>query len=82
MAVGARPVSHDFNGDRANMADGVDMAGEAAQGISLGACGEAQTVTFIQITLDQRLQGGVRVHAALPGHGRATAVSLRLSSLA
>ena len=43
------------------VADGLDMAGEAAQGISLGPCGEAQPVTFIQISLDQRLQGGVRV---------------------
>ena len=64
------------------MADGLDMAGEAAQGISLGPCGEAQPVTFIQVSLDQRLQGGVRAHAALPGHARATSARLRLSSLA
>jgi len=61
----------------------VEMAGKAAQGASLTARGEPQTVTLDQESFDTRLEGhGGGAHDALPGQGKATAARLRLSSLA
>ena len=82
VAVATRPVGHGLRSQRSAMADSADMAREAAQGVGRAAQGEAQAATFDQIALDERLQGSGRAHAALPGHGRATSASLRLSSLA
>jgi hypothetical protein len=81
VAVAPRPVSHDLHSQRPAVADGTDVAREAAQGVSRLAQIEAQAAPVDQIALDKGPHGG-RAHAALPGHGRATSTSLRLSSLA
>jgi hypothetical protein len=81
VAVAPRPVGHDLHGQRPAVADGTDVAREAAQGVSRLAQIEAQTPPVDQIALDPGPHGG-RAHAALPGHGKATSTSLRLSSLA
>lgn len=63
------------------MTNRLNMYREAAKGIGLRAAGESESVTLGQIVLDAPVKGS-RTHGVLPGHGRATLMSFRLSSLA
>lgn len=64
------------------MADGLDMACKAMQCPRIIVRAISQAGAFCKIEFDARLQASVRTHAALPGHGSATAERLRLSNLA
>lgn len=65
------------------MPDLMEVAREAHQGPGFTACRETQAVAFEQVLLNTGLEGhGGGAHDALPGHGSATSVRLRLSSLA
>ena len=63
------------------MTNRLNMCREASEGIGLRAAGESESVTLGQIVVDTPVKGS-RTHDVLPGHGKATSMSFRLSSLA
>ena len=85
VAVGlglARPSGHHFDAERSRQIETIDIAGEAPEGQTCAAQVVSEPAAFGQIVLDARLHRNDGVHASPPGHGRATAERLRLSSLA
>ena len=63
------------------MTNRLNMCREAAEGICLPAVDESESVTLSKIVLDTPVKRS-RTHDVLPGHGRATSMSFRLSSFA
>ena len=82
VRVAARPLGHDLDRERFVPALCVDIMGKFAQTTAHIGEFETQAATFGQEITYPRLHTGPGVHAALPGHGNATADRLRLSSLA
>lgn len=66
------PGGHQIDRQRPVVANLGDVAGEARQTVTHGAELKARTPPLSQVLLDPGLQGNVRAHWVLPGHGSAT----------
>ena len=81
--VAARPVDHDFDGQRLVVAEIIDVTCEALYGVTYAAQAKPQLAALVQIVVSVRLhRSRGRAHAAHPGQGSATAARFLLSSLA
>ncbi len=78
----ACPGGHQIDRQRPLVANLGDVPGEAHQTVTHGVELEAGIPALDQVLLDPGLQGNVRVHGALPGHGSATPANAPWSSLA
>ena len=78
----ARPPGHDLNAQRPGNLQIIDIGGEAAQGMAHRAGSETEAVAFLKECLDEGLHRGCGAHLESPGHGSATVLKLRVSSLA